>query len=84
MELHEMDTVREVIEALVAEIGPDAVPEEIDVDGALALVSTEIADTDVDAFIEAVAEGGNDAQTEEGTDSQVEASAEVQAESTVA
>ena len=42
MEQFEKDAVRDVIEALVAELGPDNVPVELDVDGAVALLAPEI------------------------------------------
>lgn len=38
---NEMDYIREVIEALVAELGPDNIPDDVDVDGALALLNPD-------------------------------------------
>lgn len=41
MEAYQKDAITEVIEGLVAVIGPDHVPAELDVDGALALLKHE-------------------------------------------
>lgn len=38
MQQHEKDAVRELIEALIVELGVDAVPAELDVDGVLTLL----------------------------------------------
>lgn len=63
MNVYERDAVREVIEQLIAEIGPDNVPSEIDVEGALKLLDSEEAD----------------ARQEEATDAPVEAPQEPEA-----
>ena len=59
MNQFEMDTIREVIEGLVAELGPDNVPLDLDVDGAIALLTPEIEDAsekeNTDAAMEACA-----------------------------
>ena len=44
MQPHELEYVRETIEALVAELGPENVPAEIDVDGAIALLEAQETD----------------------------------------
>lgn len=59
MNVYERDAVREVIEQLIAEIGPDNVPSEIDVEGALKLLDQDNEDTN--------------APQEESSDAQVEA-----------
>lgn len=59
MEQYQKDAIREVIEALIVELGVDNVPAELDVDGALALLKP--------------AEEATDASQEEVADAEVEA-----------
>jgi hypothetical protein len=62
MQQHEMDAVRELIEALVAEIGPDNVPAEIDVDGAIALLTPENANGSQEEAAAVAVEAGQEDQ----------------------
>jgi len=48
MEQYQMDSVRDVIEALVAELGPDNVPVGCDVDGAIASLTPQEESADAD------------------------------------
>lgn len=68
MQQHEKDAIREVIEALVIELGVDSVPDDVDLDSALALLAPdEIKVEETDGPEEEVTESAVEEADETGT-----------------